>query len=169
MVVWIIVLGIIWWSLASGLPRALPVGVVVIALSLWARRTVEPAATPHRWRLSGAVRFVPFFLWQSVRGGFDTALRALRPSLPIRPELFIYRSRLPQGSPLTFFARTMSLLPGTLAARISGTEITVHLLDPGSGGRTALPVLEERIARLFDVKLRDPGLDAAEVHSSTDG
>ena len=169
MVVWIVVLGIIWWSLASGLPRALPVGIVVIALSLWARRTIEPATPLHRWRLSGAVRFVPFFLWQSVRGGFDTALRALRPSLLIRPELFTYRSRLPEGSPLTFFARTMSLLPGTLAARISGTEITVHLLDPGSGGRTALPVLEERIARLFGVELRDPELDAADPLSPTDG
>jgi multicomponent Na+:H+ antiporter subunit E len=168
-VVWIVVLGIIWWSLASGLSRALPVGVVVIALSLWARRTIEPAAPSYRWHLTGAARFVPFFLWQSIRGGFDTALRALRPSLPIRPDLFAYRSRLPEGAPLTLFARSMSLLPGTLAARISGTEITVHLLDPGSGGRAALPVLEERIAQLFGVELRGPPGDAAAPSVPGDG
>ena len=160
MVVWIVVLGIIWWSLASGLPRALPVGVVVVALALWARRTIRPAAPRYRWHLPGALRFLPFFLWQSVRGGVDTALRALRPSLPLHPDLFAYPSRLPEGAPLVFFARTMSLLPGTLAARIRGRDITVHLLDPGSGGRTILPVLEARIARLFGVELHDAPGDA---------
>jgi multicomponent Na+:H+ antiporter subunit E len=167
--VWIVVLGIIWWSLASGLPRAFPVGVAAVALALWARRAIRPAGPRYRLHLSGALRFLPFFLWQSVRGGVDTALRALRPSLPLHPELFAYRSRLPEGAPLTLFARSMSLLPGTLAARIGGTEVTVHLLDPGSGGRTTLPLLEEHIARLFGVDLHDPPGGASTPRSAVDG
>jgi multicomponent Na+:H+ antiporter subunit E len=99
-------------------------------------------------------RFLPFFLWQSLRGGIDVARRALHPRLPLAPLLLDYPLRLPDGPACTFLANTVSLLPGTLSADLENGCLTVHVLDGSQPDVSAeLQSLEALIADLFGVEL----------------
>ena len=84
---------------------------------------------PWRWLV-----FAGFFLLESFKGGADVAWRAMHPALHIQPEFQDYPIRLAPGLPTTFLTSIVSLLPGTLSARLSGTEsmLIVHALTPSA-------------------------------------
>jgi len=129
----------LWWWFA--LPA---VGLAV---------TASLALVPGPWRLhwspEGLARFVPFFLFQSLRGGLDVACRTFHPRLPLNPSLVRYPLRLEQSPAQVFMANVVSLLPGTLSADLEGSVLTVHALDIGLPVTEQLQTLESRVARLF--------------------
>jgi multicomponent Na+:H+ antiporter subunit E len=96
---------------------------------------------------------LPFFLWQSVSGGVDVALRALKPRMPLAPTVFDYRLRLPPGPAPVTMASLVSLMPGTLAT-VSGTRLRVHVLDATRGYEDELELLEAQVAWVFGVPLQ---------------
>jgi len=96
---------------------------------------------------------VPFFLWRSLYGGVDVARRALHPRLPISPEMYHHRWRLPPGLPQVFMANTVSLLPGTLSAELGDEFLYVHVLDQTGAFASELMILEEYVAGLFGLNL----------------
>jgi multicomponent Na+:H+ antiporter subunit E len=92
---------------------------------------------------------LPFFLWESLRGGIDVARRALHPDLPLRPALLRYRTGLAEGAPRIFLVHCVSLLPGTLSAALEGDTLMVQVLDAGAPVEEELAALEARVGRLF--------------------
>lgn len=143
----------LWWILTEGNPSSWAVGVpVVVAATIMSVRPSPPSQ--WRWRFSSFVRFVPFFLWQSLRGGVDVAWRAFHPRLPLAPLLLAYHLRLPEGPAQVFLADLISILPGTLSAELRQGCLTVHAID---GDPTALSQelqsLENLAADLFRVNL----------------
>lgn len=140
----------VWWVLTEGEPAwGVGVPVVLIAsVAAWGLRF------PGRVRLSlaGAFRFVPYFVWQSLRGGVDVARRALDPRLPLDPALLVYRLRLPPGPARVFLADIVSLLPGTLSAELAGDRLRLHVLDRAPAP-AAVRALEARVADLFGLRL----------------
>ena len=141
----------LWWLLNGGDARSWVVGgpVVLAAAALSAR--LRPERSWH-WRLAGVLPMAWFFLRESVRGGFDVARRALRPSLPLNPGTLQFHTRLPAGSPRLCFAGLVSLLPGTLVMGFEGNLLQVHALDCGPAAETELRALEHRVAALFVVE-----------------
>lgn len=143
----------LWWLLNGGDARSWVVGGPVVlaatALSLWLR----PQRT-WRWQLAGVLPMAWYFLRESVRGGFDVARRALRPSLPLRPAVLLFRTRLPPGSARLLFAGLISLLPGTLVMGLEDDALQIHALDAGPGTEAELRALEQRVAALSGVALR---------------
>lgn len=115
------------------------------AVSLW----LFPEGPGWRWTLSGAARFAPFFLWQSLSGGFDVALRAIRPSMPLEPDLVEYETSLENPTAIAFMAGVVSLLPGTLATEVRGNEILIHSIVGESRATEGARNLETRISELF--------------------
>ncbi len=112
----------------------------------------------HSLSLSGLLRFVPFFIWESLRGGLDVAARVMRPRPRIRPGMRIYRTRLRGHPARVLFIDCVSLIPGTLSADLRGDQVLVHALDIGMPIDADLHRLEERVARLFGEVLEpDPG------------
>jgi multicomponent Na+:H+ antiporter subunit E len=98
----------------------------------------------------GVLRFVPFFLWESLRGGIDVALRTLAPRMPVHPGFVTYPiGLLRRRDARVFFANCLCLLPGTLAADLSGDRLEVHLLDMGTDPATELRRLERAVARVY--------------------
>jgi multicomponent Na+:H+ antiporter subunit E len=146
----------LWWLLTGGDAPSWIVGgpVVLAATALSLRLRPEPA---WRWRLAGALPMAWFFLRESVRGGFDVARRAMRPSLSLNPGVLRFHTRLPAGSPRLFFAGLISLLPGTLVVGIEEAALQIHALEAGPGAEVELRALEERVAALFGVELRASG------------
>jgi multicomponent Na+:H+ antiporter subunit E len=143
--------GAAWMVLTGGSTRGWPVALATMIAATGASIVLVPAGS-WRWRPLALVRFVPFFLGHSVRAGIDVALRALRPSLPIRPAVAVYAMRLPAGTARTFFAGVVSLFPGTVSLEVRGDELHVHLLDAAIPPEQSLRELERRVAELFGVE-----------------
>jgi multicomponent Na+:H+ antiporter subunit E len=166
----------LWWLLTDGHADALVFGLCCAAVAALLplpaaesdggaqagpvagqgadRRTdpLGPSLLPTVLRLP---LLVPFFLWESLRGGADVALRALRPRLPLSPAIIQHRLRLPPGPAPVMMASLVSLMPGTLAI-ISGHRLRVHVLDDGRDYRAELGRLEAKVARVFGVALAPP-------------
>jgi len=134
----------LWAILGGGEGWVVGVPAVLIA-------TAATPLTTHasRWSLAGVAGFVPYFAWNSLRGGIDVAARALNPGLPIDPVVVRYEMRLNGSTARVLMANTVTLLPGTLSADLDGNVLSVHVLNASRPVTDMLDRLEARIAGLF--------------------
>ena len=138
----------VWLALAGADASSLIIGVPAIALATGAAlRLAGPRVAGPR--LLGMLRFVPYFLVESIRGGVDVASRVMRPRLRIAPGIHTYDLRLTSLNARVFFLDTVSLLPGTLSADLRGARLYVHALDINDDIDAALRRLEAHVADLF--------------------
>lgn len=138
---------LLWWALTAG-AGGWGFGVMVVSLasatSLWLARPAR-----RMMSLCGTLRFLPFFLGQSLRGGVDVAYRAFHPRLPIAPAWRLYPLRLPEGPARVFFLSAITLTPGTLSVEAEGDSLRIHVLDGRLPIERALGRLEARVAHAF--------------------
>ena len=145
---------LVWLSLAGADPSSWIIGAPAVTLAtLVALRLATQ--TSDQSRLLGFIRFVPFFLVESIRGGVDVASRVMRPRLRIAPGVRTYTLRLSGPNARVFFLDTVSLLPGTLSADMRDGQLFVHALDVHDDINASLRRLEHRIADLFGESLGD--------------
>lgn len=143
----------LWYVITEGELLSWVVGVPTVMAATLASVTLLPPL-PWRWRFSGLVRFLPYFLMRSVRGSIDVARRALHPLLPLAPLLVEYPLRLQDSLARVFLVNTISLLPGTLSAELHGDRLIVHALDGSPTAISAqLEFSEGLVADLFGVEL----------------
>jgi multicomponent Na+:H+ antiporter subunit E len=154
----------IWWLLTDGRTDGLVFGAgfaaaaALMPLVLLDAPDAPPDGPRPRALLPTVLRgllLLPFFLWQSLYGGVDVALRALRPRMPLAPTVLDYRLRLPPGPAPVMLASLVSLMPGTLAT-VSGARLRVHVLDATRGYQDELELLEAQVAWIFGVTLQAP-------------
>lgn len=158
----LLLLLLLWWVLTQGEPASWAIGIptVLVATIISLRLS---ASSSWSWRLSGFLRFVPFFAYCSLKGGVDVAGRAFRPSLPLAPAMLDYSLRLPAGTARVFFANVVSLLPGTLSADIRDHTLVVHVLDSTMPVFEQLQRLEVAVARLFGCPLGSENAEGTET------
>jgi len=157
-------LGLIWLLLLRQ-PGVWPgadgwlLGALALALGLWARQRCAahpaqahapaPAQPAPRLRWLALPRLLLVFAWQSLLGALDVTRRVCTPRMPLQPGLLELPLRLPTEGQQVLLALLVSLMPGTLAARLEGGRLTLHALD------TRLPIeaevrhLEGLIAALY--------------------
>lgn len=143
---------LVWWALTHGAVDSWSMGLPMVALTTLVSVLLLP---PRAWSIFGLVRFIPFFLWQSIRGGIDVASRALHPDLPISPGLHEYSLRLPAGLARIFMVNSVCLLPGTLCAELDDSILRIHVLDETGDFVEHLMTLENRLAAVFEYELSD--------------
>lgn len=149
-VAWVVVFAGIWWVLAGSLGEGwIAGGIAVLAGAFF--HTALGGRRGGGIRPWAFVRFVPYFLLLSVRGGIDVARRALAPSLRLRPDLLRYPIALPEGPARVFFVNAISLLPGTFSAELRDRALTVHVLAPEADVGERLGELEARVSDLFGI------------------
>lgn len=146
-----VLFGLLWWILTDGAMTSWYVGVPTIVLATLASVALLPAAS---WSITGVARFVPFFIYHSLRGGADVAWRAFHPGLPIDPDTIEYALGLPPGRPLVFLVTVINLLPGTLSAAVTANTLQVHVLTRNESVAVELIALERLVARIFGVSLQ---------------
>lgn len=139
--------GLFWAILTGG--RGWGVGLPVICLATAVSFRTLPA---NHWSPAGLARFLPYFFWNSLRGGVDVATRALNPRLPIDPAVLRYEVSLDSAEARVLMANTVTLLPGTLSADLQGNVLLVHVLNASGPITNSLVTLESRIADLFRPK-----------------
>lgn len=148
------VLIVLWagfhWHDPASWTVGVPMALIGAALTLFL-----PASAPLRLSPLGGLRFAKFAIVGILRGAVDVSRRSLSPQT-LRPGCLPWRTHLPKGRPRRLFAVAITLLPGTLTARIEGDMLTVHTLDLSDTTRDELAALEAHIAELY-------GLDHKEM------
>ena len=138
----------LWWTISGGDTASWLIGLPVVALAFWTRRRLG-GLSETRISVAGLLIFIPFFVWESLRGGLDVALRTLLPRMRIQPGFIHYQCNLQSLQAQTFFTYCVSLLPGTLAADLQDGNLEIHVLNLASDFDTGLSGLERAVARLF--------------------
>lgn len=141
---------LIWWVLTDGALDSLMAGILMTFIASLVSILLTP---PLSWSVGGILRFIPFFLLHSFRGGVDVATRALHPKIPISPGLVDYRFRLPPGPVRVFMANTVSLLPGTLSVELDREILRIHMLDDTGSLTKDMNILENHLADIFGLEL----------------
>lgn len=142
------VFSFLWYVLAGSDNASWIIGVPAVLL-VTALSLKLASSSPLNIHLLGLLRFIPFFLHQSFRGGIDVMHRALAFQQLLDPGLVFYKTLLPEGSARIFFVNTISLLPGTLSAELQGNQITIHTLDRGLAIWANIQRLEYHVAVLM--------------------
>lgn len=147
----VLVFSLVWFVLTGSDTTSWIVGGPAVLLAVGLSLLLAPTSG---WPLSltGAGRFIPFFLRQSMLGGVDVMRRALSPRPLLNPGLVSYATFLPAGGPRIFFVNTISLLPGTLSADLQEDTVLVHTIDKNLPIWTNIQNLEWRIAALFSIQ-----------------
>lgn len=118
--------GLVWFALAGAEPGTLILGLLAVGLATWlSLRLLPPVSWVRLWRLA---LLLPGFLWRSVVGATDVAVRAFHPRMPLSPGWVEVPSRLPGGG-RAVLGGAFSLMPGTLAAGTRAGCLLVHCLD----------------------------------------
>lgn len=134
---------VLWAILSEGEGWIVGVPVIVIATAVTSR-----GSSAEQWSLAGLARFIPYFLWNSLRGAIDVATRALHPGLPIDPAVLQYEMRLDSSVARVLMANSVTLLPGTLSANVAGNLLSVHVLNVTGPSTESLETLEQHIAEI---------------------
>ena len=138
---------VLWVILTGGQSETPLLAITVVLLAAYLSLLTIPAGSV-RLSARGILRFLPFFLRESLHAGMDVARRAFRePTVP-RSTTLDYDSSLPPGLPLSLFVAILGLLPGTLARGREGSRVRIHVLDDEAPIEAQLQRLEKRIADL---------------------
>jgi len=147
----VVITALAWCVIAEGRTQTLWGGIFAIPVSLWVGiRLGLGAVAPRPTRVPG---FLMFFVGRSLVAGARVAWLALRPRPNLDPALIAYPLRLPVGAKEVFMA-TVSLLPGTLAARVTGDTLHVHTLN-AAAARSDVVETERRVAWLFGIPVAE--------------
>ncbi len=144
-------LALLWWTLTAGDPASWLVGIPVVVFAAFLSHSLR---STHSVRISvtAAVRYIGFFLIESIKGGVDVAGRAVLPGQRVAPCFLTYRTTLPAGWPRALFANTVSLLPGTLTVEISGDRLRLHALAMDMRPLEGVRACEQAVAAVFGVR-----------------
>ncbi len=137
---------VLWLVLTGAAPDGLGFGLAAALAATWLSLVLLPPGS-RAVSLFSLLPLVPGFVDRSIRGGFDVAWRALHPALPIRPDWYVHRTRLPPGGARVALGSVVSLLPGTLVAGSFGDRLYVHCLTADEAIIRSVEAEEARIAR----------------------
>lgn len=144
----LVIFSLLWYILAGTDTLSWVIGAPAV-LSTTSLSLLLAPTVPLHISLYGLFRFIPFFLYQSIRGGIDVMHRALSFQQKLDPGLVSYTTLLPAGSARVFFVNSISLLPGTLSAELFEDQVIVHTLDQGQPVWANLQRLEYHVAALM--------------------
>lgn len=138
----------IWGILTAGDIASWGVGLAVVAAAALGGEWLG-SPLPLGWRLGALLRFIPFFLWQSLLGAIVVARLAFRGRLNIEPVVIEYRTRLPDSASRVALASIASLLPGTLVLGIERECLQVHAIDANIDVHAEFARLERRLGAVL--------------------
>lgn len=148
----VLLLALLWFVLSEGDLRYWGLILMAVLCAAFASLILVPG-NGLGWSLGGWIRFVPFFIGQSVLGGVDVALRAISPTPRLDPGYVEFHFRLQHDPARVFVANTMSLMPGTLSVSLDDDRLCIHVLDMGMPAVDRAREVEAHAARMFRLDL----------------
>lgn len=138
----------LWWILAEGRLDGWLLGGVAVITATWTSVALWPQPA-HGLRLAALPGFLAFFLVNSVRGGWQVALMALRGHKALQPTVLELPLNLPVGAPQILLTNVLGLMPGTLGVELADDRLRLHVLHQDLPVVAEVRALERRIAALF--------------------
>lgn len=142
----------LWWLLTGGAAETWIVGVPAVAAAVAAGLAMRLPDTPAL-SVRALLPFLLFFALASVRGGVQVAARALRRHPDLRPAIAHISLHLHEERARLLLVSVVSVMPGTLATALHGTQLRLHILDERVGIEAEVRDAERHVARLFREKL----------------
>ncbi len=145
----------LWCLLTRGDLASWTFGIFLVPLATWSAINLfqEKEREKHQHQLQlhlfPFLRFIPYFLTQSLKGGWECATYAIFPQRKVNPGFLQYTTYLPAGRPQLFFVNTISLLPGTVCVGWENEKLTIHAIDKNADHIKSLEDCERHIAILF--------------------
>jgi multicomponent Na+:H+ antiporter subunit E len=139
---------LIWFLLTGDDWNSWLVGVPVVVMATWSVLRLR-GPDEGQFNLMGLLKFLPYFVWESMLGGIDVVSRVMRSEMRIAPGFLDYRIQLKQPSARRLFVNTLSLLPGTLSADLDGECLRIHALDRGVDLKGELERLERMVSAVY--------------------
>lgn len=143
------VFALFWLVAAEGNLSAWPLALAGVTAATAASLWLLPAKTLPPISAGGLLRFLVWFVRQSLAGGWQVALLALQPRPALRPALIEVPLPLSPGLPRLLFTAALSLMPGTLGVRLQGDTLLVHVLDREQPLADDAARLADRVAAVF--------------------
>lgn len=139
--------GLGWVVLTQNDPEGRPFLFPVVAVLVGASYLLHPPApTVSVFRL---VTLLPLLAWDTVHGGIDVARRAFDPRLPIAPALIDIELDAPTEQLQIALAYVMTVMPGTLAVKVTPRGLIVHVLDRRQPNEALAADLARRLRAVF--------------------
>lgn len=140
---------VFWVLLTDAAPSSWIIGLPAIAMAVWIIHRFPLSRDPLRVHLGPLLKFVPWFLLKSIRGGVEVSRLALSRSLTLHPALFEHECTLTDTRSRAIFAMCLNVLPGTTTVRIDAETIHIHSLTSVAAARLEVAELEEKIAGML--------------------
>lgn len=131
----------------------------LVALLLASCLSCKLKIRPWAFHLPCLPRFFIFFLAYLYRDATRVALRSLRPKHADDSTWVYYEVRAQDRRIQLVLTAMLGLFPGTLAARIDGNVLHIHVLDKRVSGQQRARQLEDQLQKLFGAEpapLREP-------------
>lgn len=99
-------------------------------------------------------KFMLFFLYQSIKGGTDTARRVFSVNMNLQAEFVHYPIKhLTAGLPINLFMNVVSLLPGSVSVIRETDSVLVHVLAVTDNTINEIYQCELIISELFGLDI----------------
>lgn len=144
-VYWLVLYALIWLVLSGGAGWSFGMPLVLIATML----SLLLGLNPQLIRILYLPGFVALFLRELLLSGWDVARRAFLPRLSLDPAWVEYPFSNPCPRNRMLLSTLVGLLPGTLASRIDGDHLHVHVLDQNLPWRANVTEMEQALSRLL--------------------
>lgn len=143
-----LLLALLWGILVEGNPANWGLGLAAVLAALGASLYLLPPAAP-RLRIVGLLGYLAFFVRNSLQGGLQVSLLALRGRDALQPAILEWRLELPPGLPRVLMLNTLGLMPGTVGVELDDERLHVHVIDARLPIADEVAALQARIARIF--------------------
>jgi multicomponent Na+:H+ antiporter subunit E len=140
--------GLIWWVLSGGRADGLWLGLLAISAATWASLRLAPPEA-RAFRLAAVPAFAGYFVWHSVRGGWQVARLAWLGRKSLQPALVELPLALPPGAAQHLMTAALGLMPGSVAVDLVNGRLRMHVLDARQPVVDDVRQLERRVAALF--------------------
>lgn len=146
---------VLWWALTNGSFYQLWFGAVVVSIATFASiQIAKEGGAPSAVHIRAIVKFVPYFIFQSVSGGLSVAKIALLPKDRAHSKYHEFETALPRDavSARMFFASCLCIFPGTLSCGFRDDALVIHALDEKLLDPKAIRDLESITAAIFSIE-----------------
>lgn len=143
---------LVWWVVSEGSLINWPLALIAVAAAVTVSLRLLPPGRFSALPIPALLRFIFFFIRQSLWGGVQVSRLALQINPQLHPAILTIPLTLPQGMPRMLLTGTLGLMPGTLGVRLEEDLLYLHVLD------LRMPIAEEteqlavHIGRLFGVQ-----------------
>jgi multisubunit Na+/H+ antiporter MnhE subunit len=151
-----IALAILWFVLAEGSAFQWWFGLTVVVVATGASYFLSyDEQRTKSLNLVALIIFLPYFFYQSYKGGIRVAWAAFAPRKVLRPHYvkFPFKIRPEDELARVTVAAVLCLFPGTVSCKIEEGHLLMHVLDEGMYALDETRKVERLIANIFHADL----------------